>query len=279
MSEIANLLSKYPNIIVENGTSDTNYCVLESRVHGLFACFYCILYGVYICEMENLIPIVVLDEKHLYYDPKKGNNIFNYFFKQEKISTVGLTKMRVQHPAIFLHWCRNSTNEKRISFLLIDKYFELKIDIKRSINSFYNAHIKGLRVLGVHYRGTDKITETPILAFSEYEKKIDYLFKNNMCDKLFFVTDELHLRSYVRRKYKDRVIFYTLEADYEKVQANEKAGLHFSGLASPYLLAKDALTECYLLSKCTMFLSSGRSSMSLFATFLNPQMVHVIIEP
>jgi len=279
MNDFKEVLSKYPNIIIENGNSICNYCVIESMVHGLFACFYCILYGLYICELENLIPIVLLDEKHLYYDSKHGNNIFNYFFKQERVNTVGLNKIIVQNPDIFLHWCRNSTLEKKISSLLIDKYFELKPDIKSLINTFYKHNIRGQHILGVHYRGTDKISETHLLPFIEYEKKIDIMLKNNICDKVFFVTDELHLRKYVESKYKNHVIFYALEADYKTIRPDQKIGLHFSNLPSPYLLAKDALAECYLLSKCNLFMSSGRSSMSLFATFINPQIIHVIIEP
>ncbi len=55
-------------------------------------------------------------------------------------------------------------------------------------------------------------------------------------------------------------------------------GLHFSH-TTPYLSALDALIECYVLSKCQFLLSSSKSSMSLFATFLNPDLLHLVIEP
>ncbi|NRF41785.1 hypothetical protein [Pedobacter foliorum] len=270
-------LSKYPNIEFSGSIKQHGLCIIDSRVHGLFASFYCILYGLYICEMEDIEPIILLGPNHLYYEEEHGSNIFNYFYSQEYDAIPELGKILVVNPIPFLYWCRISTSEKLKANMLIKKYFNLQIEFKKLIRLFKKENFGKSRILGVHYRGTDKIQETDLLPFRIYVEKIDFMLKNNMCDRIFFSTDELRLRLYMEKRYKKKLIMYDLEGDYKDTLKNNK-GLHFS-TSSPFLHAKDALMECYLLSDCTMLLSSHKSSMSLFATFLNPNLIHIIIEP
>ncbi len=54
--------------------------------------------------------------------------------------------------------------------------------------------------------GTDKVRETPLLDFSAYEHRIERMLGMGICDKFFFATDELHLKEYVRKKYKEKAI-------------------------------------------------------------------------
>lgn len=278
MTQVADLVSKYPSIEIYGDGPVSEYYLIDSRVHGLFACMYCILYGLFICEQEGVDPIIHLGDNHLYYEKKYGENIFNYFFIQKNIETKGVPRIKVQDPEVFLSWCNISMMEKRVSNYLIDKYFKLKPAYKQIIESYVQAHFSGHRVLGVHYRGKDKITETAIVPIDEYAAKIDYLLESGICDKIFFATDELHLRAEVQKKYKERVIVYQLEGDYSAIRPDSNKGLHYSS-ATPFLHAKDAIIECYLLSKCQMLLSSSKSSMSLFSTFINPEIAHIVMEP
>lgn len=272
----SDLSMKYPNIAIENSNSNVNFCLIDSRVHGLYACFHCILYGLFICEEENIIPIIYLGDNHLYYEKQYGENIFNYFFDQVNSEFNDLPKMTVLNLGGYLNWCNISTLEKEMSNLLINKFFRLKPAMQFIIDDFEKTHFAGQRMLGVHFRGSDKIEETTLLHFTKYLEKIDYILDHNICDKLFFATDELHLRLYVADRYKHRATVYNIEGDYSTVSRNQ--ALHFSS-ASPYFNGKNAIVECYLLSRCNLFMSSHNSSMSLFPTFINPDLVHVIIEP
>lgn len=274
------LLVKYPNINIHGTIESNGCCIIDSRVHGLFACFYCILYGLYICEQEGLTPIVVMGDNHIYYEKKYGENVFGYFFEQHVSmpENAQLPRITVNNPGAFLEWVRISTNEKITAHALIEKYFLLKDDVQKIVNDFTDQHFKNSRMLAVHYRGRDKVTETQLLDFDYYLQKIRYAIDNNVCDKIFFCSDELPLRKVLMEMYPGKVCTYALEGNYEKASMDKTAGLHFS-TDTNYLQAKDALIECYLLSKCTMLMSSHRSSLSLFATFLNPEIMHVILEP
>ena len=280
-------LENYPQIQVINSTSQSTvkYCIVDVRGnHGLFASFYCLTYGIYICLMEELTPIIQLNgEEHLYYQKEYGENIFEYYYNpvpRKKVKeTENIPIIKVINPSIFLKWCRVSLVEKQMSNLIIMQYFQLQKELRSTIDKFANTHFKNLRVLGVHYRGRDKVNESPILPFSDYEKVIDNLMEKRICDAIFFCSDEFEYRGYLKQKYNERVIVYDLEGNYEAHKSSESRktmGLHFES-PTPYLQGKDSLMECYLLAKCDMLLSSSNSSFSLFATFLNPYIAHIIL--
>ncbi|MDB5122399.1 MAG: hypothetical protein JWP94_528 [Mucilaginibacter sp.] len=275
---IMEFLTKYPNIQVSGVIRANEYCIVDSRVHGLFACFYCILYGLYICEIEDLKPVIVLGNNHLYYQKEYGENIFNYFYEQDEPLTEVTARITVSYPDPFIHWSNISITEKSHANVLINKYFNLKSQFDDALMQFYDKYFLNKRILGVHYRGKDKMQETNLLSFDEYEKRMDFILNNNICDMIFFVSDELRLRDSMADRYKEKLILYPIEGDYSGSYAEDKKGLHFSN-TTPYLHAKDALSECYLLALSTMLLSSHNSSMSLYATFFNPELLHLIIEP
>src|SRR5690606_26105059 len=126
--------------------------------------------------------------------------------------------------------------------------------VLRIIENFYLRKMNGLRVLGVLFRGTDKIRETHLLTFEAYEQKIDRMFRMKACDKFFLATDELDLKEHVRQKYPDKILVYDLQGTYEPGKRAE--GLHFAH-TTPCLSAQDALVECYLLARCQFLLSSS----------------------
>lgn len=273
------LSDKYPGIETDSYIVPGDTYIIESRVHGLFACFYCIIYGLYICEMEGLIPVVRLGKKHLYFDHNHGENIFEYFFERKHVAPADQHSnvIMVIHPNVFIKWCRVSFKEKMIANFLLKEHFLLKKEYASQLELFAAQHMSEFRVLGVHYRGTDKITENDLLAFDEYENKIKYILDAGLCDKIFFATDEFKLRERIAARFGQAVIQYNLQGTYD-VRRSETDGLHFAH-ESPFLSAKDALMECMLLARSSMLMSSLNSSMSLFATFLNPEIPHIILEP
>lgn len=276
--DISYLSNKYPNIHIEDGASFHGYCLVDSRVHGLYACFHCILYGLSICEKEGIQPIVRLGKNHLYFDESKGNNVFTYFFDQEQPPLGKHPVMTVLNMGGYLNWCNISTKEKVFSNLLINKFFRLREEMAQLIDSFQRTYFGASRMLGIHYRGTDKVQETPLVSFTVYCRKIELLLEKGSCDKFFFATDELELREYVKMRFKEKAVLYDIEGMLP-VAGHNGVGLHFMPGSSSFMNAKNAIIECYLLARCDFLMSSYKSSMSLFPTFINPDIHHIIIEP
>ncbi|QNL49818.1 hypothetical protein H8S90_24465 [Olivibacter sp. SDN3] len=228
-------------------------------------------------------PILYLGPEHMYFEKKYGDNCFNYYFKSPR-KNVTLTeknflgRITIVNPAVFLRWCRISTLEKKISNLLIEKHFKLKRFIADEILDFQKQKFDGHKILGVHYRGTDKITEVNISPFETYLKQIDNLLEHKIFDKVFFCSDEIVLRKKMKTRFKDKAIIYDLKGTYKFIKENPGNGIHFTA-TTPFLSGKDAVIECYLLSRCSALMSSFHSSFSLFATFINVNIPHIIIEP
>ncbi|RYE54262.1 MAG: hypothetical protein EOP48_12715 [Sphingobacteriales bacterium] len=270
------LSSEYPNIEVIGQLDQSGNCFIESRVHGLFACLYCIIYGLFICHKENLNGIVRLGKEHLYYHPSAGENVFEYFFKQSEATNASMT-IRVNNPSPLLKWCHISTIDKKRANFMIERKLNLRDEINELIYTFKEKNFGDGNTLGVHYRGRDKKTETTLLPFDYYFEKIDEILDKGICTKFFFCTDELSLREIVQLRYKEKVIMYKLEDTTIDMALPADQGLHLISKA-PHLQAKDALIETYLLSLCTLLLSSSSSSMSIFATYLNPNILHIPLE-
>ena len=135
------------------------------------------------------------------------------------------------------------------------------------------------KVLGVHYRGRDKVTESPVLDFEAYDQRIAALLNDGLFDKVFFCTDEIHLKERLVEKYGDRIVTYALRADYTLHTADAGhlgKGLHFDH-PTPVLQWDDAIMECYLLSGCHALMGSSTSSFTLFATFIRPLLPHIVL--
>ena len=280
------LAAKYPNIELSGASDAINkYCIIDTKgPGGLFANFYRLIYGIYICIMEEITPIIQMNgSKYLYYQGEYGENIFYYYYKKRGGIKPAATKdtpiMIVICPDVFIRWCRISISEKKMANFIIDQFFQLRKSIDNIINTFVKVRFGPNRVLGFHYRGRDKVNESAIAPFEEYDKIIDDLLSKKICDLVFFCSDELDLREGLQNKYGDKLLLYDLEANYyfhRSSDENLKIGLHFNS-PTPYLQGKDSLIECYLLSKCDMLLSSSNSSFSLFATFINPRIPHIIL--
>ncbi len=253
-------------------TAVNRYCLVDSLPWEMFYSFYCILYGLYICEEEGFRPIINMGSDHLYYAPEKGDNIFGYFYDQEQhISTIGFPKITLSGSAGFLAKGNISVFAKKLAAELVKKYFVLNREMKCAIDNFCKLNFGGYRMLGVHYDGGYNTKEDEMLHFTTYLDKIDNLLENNICDKIFFVTGEHDLRNYMRSRYGNKVCMYSSED-------NADSPLDAGPGDSQYLLARSAIVECYLLAGCNLLLSSRKTSMPMFATFINPAIIHLIVE-
>ncbi len=166
-----NLSKRYPNVEVSGTPDKSRYCYIEYRVHGFFACMYCIWYGFYICEMENLKGVVLMGEDHLYYDEQHGDNVFNYFFQQKAIVGISMT-IKVINLDPFLKWCHISLFDKRRANAVITERLFLKPIFKKNIENFRIKYFTGGNILGVHYRGRDKCSETLSFLLNVISKKL-----------------------------------------------------------------------------------------------------------
>jgi hypothetical protein len=150
----------------------------------------------------------------------------------------------------------------------VDTYVRVKEPIRRIVDEFYDAHMDGCDVLGVHIRGTDKGAAVAssnvqrIVGPEAYITEIDaYLREHPQC-KIFLATDQTQFLEMMKQRYADRILYRDAKrssTNLNPFQVQDGEG---------YRKGEDALVDCLLLSKCD-FLLKCTSHLSETALYFN----------
>ena len=141
-------------------------------------------------------------------------------------------------------------------------------EIAEHIDQFKREHFSGGRILGVHYRGTDKTNEAPSVSRSEVVQAI----RRNIggarkYDGIFVASDEVDFPIYVRDALPDcRVIWRD-----DFLRSSTGQAVHLSSPRGGSRLGMDALANCILLSNCDRLIRTS-SFLSAWAKIFNPKL-------
>lgn len=155
---------------------------------------------------------------------------------------------------------------------IFNKYLCLKSDILHQAQSFVRSASSSGRLIGVHIRGSDKITEYPIVAPESYREVLNSLLHHN--DMIFLATDSTQALQKFRSWYGDRLAYNDCE------RSSDMTGVHFMA-ADKEKSGRDFLIDAYILSRCDIHLGNTTSHVSFlvqsmfndattpFANFIN----------
>lgn len=147
--------------------------------------------------------------------------------------------------------------------------FQLKDFIKKEVELFVEQHFKDSFVVGIHYRGTDKVE-------GEYKEscRVDYLAILSILESLnglgidftiFVATDEVKFLKFLDSR--NFVPCYT-----QSFRTTDGGSIHLENHSiSPYRKGLEAVVDCYLLSRCDFLLRTD-SNLSKACDFLNPKL-------
>jgi len=252
--------------------------ILKDYNRGFFAMLRTVLENIQYCESKGYCFIPDWTESR-YVDQSRGYNAWDYYF--EPISNLSLEEIeKSNYKVIKVDWSNSQRKMKRVrrngKILSIREaynyYLCSNIKIKKHITErmelFYNQHMLGRQVLGVHIRRTDKGSEAGFHDRSAYPipdeqfiVNIDKYVKNNPECRVFVATDSLSSFDRLKGIYKERVISWD---SFRSPNENSiHGGIYDDGAVgvSNYKKGEDALIDCLLLSKCD-FLIRGQSSLS-----------------
>lgn len=155
--------------------------------------------------------------------------------------------------------------------------FQVRPEISAQVDKFANRQFQGRFVVGIHYRGTDKVAG----AYAE-AARVDYRLIAEIVrcvlavDKrvlVFVATDEAELLGLLLAFDDDGRVLYT-----DSMRSNTQEPLHLGlreGVA-PYRLGREALIDAMLLAR-TDFLLRTSSNLSLASTLMNPTLESINI--
>jgi hypothetical protein len=235
---------------------------------GFFSLFNSIIGALDFCEQENGYLTVDFHEDGWYYDEKKGQNWWQYYFEQPNVQVnEGHSKETIKawQKIVFTLEAQFQMSRER-AHELIKKYIKIKKPIQEKIKAFYQNDMKNFHVIGVHYRGTDKQKEAPKVSYEEFCAIVDreFIIASSFAPtKIFVATDDQNFLAFMRKKYGNSICaINAIRSDNEKAVHEELEG-------DNYKKGEDALIDCVLLSKCKLLIKMS-SNLSDSAQMFNP---------
>jgi protein O-GlcNAc transferase len=111
----------------------------------------------------------------------------------------------------------------------------------------------GTRLVGVHCRGSDKITEHALVTPEDYRNHVDRILRDD--DRVFLATDSVAALEKFKGWYGDRLLFTDCE------RSSNTQGVHFTA-ADREKAGRDFLVDAYLLSRCQVHFGNEGSHVS-----------------
>ena len=160
-----------------------------------------------------------------------------------------------------------------LASFLINKYLVVKDSVLSEVEDFCSKHFANRRVLGVHYRGTDKGEESPVLPYDSVKRNIEHYLKLRPdTDRVFIASDDINFIENIEKASVGRPILYRNDS----FRARDGNSIHRSAATDKYEITKDAIINCLILSRCDALLKTA-SILSGWSKLFNPRLPVVML--
>ena len=236
------------------------YVIKRQVGSGFFSNFFFVLNHIRIAERFNFIPVVDMKNFKTIYNDKskkyKNKNFWEVYFK--KITKYDLKEVYKSNNVIFssnflpsdtnlFKWNKNNLRKIYKKYIKINPKFLLKK------NYFIKKNFKQ-KTLGVHFRGTS-YKKARSHSFQPNLKimidLINSLIKKNNYKKIFVITEEQIYLDGLKKKFKDKLIFYESYRSYK-----DDAFKKYPRKDHRYKLGEETLIETLILSECDGLISN-----------------------
>lgn len=214
---------------------------------GLFCVFHTVLGALDFYENSSDCSGLIVDfaDRGLYYDTQHGLNWWEYYFEPIRLCPhdTQLSEFTDTTKANFA-WHAHSKMSRERGNELIQKYIHLKPHLQIKLNGFIEKYFIGNRVIGVHYRGTDKKEEAQTITYKEVVDLIDQETDFLNSAKIFVATDDANFLVFMHKKFPGKIV--SLDA----IRSQDEKPVHCCP-GNEYQKGEEAVLDCLLLSQCT----------------------------
>jgi hypothetical protein len=229
------------------------------------------------CEENGLQPLI----RYNYREKQKAGEdyfgeLFCYKLADKKIlSTARFTCIRDIDE---LGWTEDYNKKLRLDFVksLFARYLFINPDIVAEVELYCRNNFDDTKVLGVHYRGTDKAGEAPLVAETQMLEHIRaVLLENTSLKMIFFSADDEKLITFLQRADLPVPVIFREDA----VRSKDGDQFHRKKEISKSVVNRDAIVNMLLLSHADFLLKTA-SILSDCSVIFNPSIpVKVISFP
>jgi len=258
--------------IISTSICSQEHITLRSKSHGMFSMFHFVLLFLQQYEKKQISGFdVEFERTGIYYDEKLGLNWWEYYFEPIKLGdkneadNLTLIDVDTQADPWIIEFC-NSVHENH---RLLRKYIKIKDVINDKINKFYDENFKDYFIIGVHYRGTDKLLHEASRV--EHQKVISEINKitSNLSKrrkyKIFLATDETQFIEFMEANFGDKICYCAIK------RSSDGLPIHYDLTRNPYQLGEEALIDALLLSRTNVLIRTS-SNLSLCSRYFNPHL-------
>lgn len=221
------------------------------------------------------------DFSNSHYQTTPGaDNIWDHYYEQpfttvkpqenEIKKTVGIIfdpESNFIHEEMVPQTPENIQAKRQIFNKIYTQHFKLKKEIQDRIDSFYDNNMRGKKVLGVHFRGTDHPNR------QNMDKSLQVI-KNNIIqyDRLLICSDEFFRYKIAAVAFKHKAIAYN------SIRSDSSAPLHHNVSASnqnaEYFkkITEDIIIEATLMSKTDFLVCCPGSNVNFLSRAINPNL-------
>ena len=195
-------------LVVHNFIFSNSYKLTHSvGTQGFFSTFNTVLGALDYCDLYHDQFEVNFGETGLFYDEEHGTNWWEYYFEpiRFKVAHSSESSEFQAYQKIIFSIAAQFEMSRVHGHELIQKYIKLKSFLENKINNFVDQYFNDSIVIGIHYRGTDKKQEAPILTY-EYVKNMVLQEAQNPQVKFFVATDDAHFLEYMKTSFPQRII-------------------------------------------------------------------------
>jgi Nodulation protein Z (NodZ) len=230
------------------------------------------------CEEHNVVPSIRATSD-TYLDRDRGSNWLDYYFDLYNPMELSEVAGRVRYTKVIHDFLdlgppivpRMSIDDGART---VHKYLYPKPHITAMVDDFWrNAGANG-PVVGVHLRGTDKISEAPRVSWNHCLRVLEiYLREHQTIAGVFAASDEQAFIDFIKSSVKD-VPVYSREDHYRSADGRP---VHTSMRESGgYEKGEDALVNALLLAKCATLIRTT-SLLSAWASLFNPKLKVILL--
>ncbi len=254
--------------------ANQNYYLVTANNHGFFHNFCVVLGYLNFYENNPCNGLEICFNNGYYYDPIHKGNWWEYYFEPIKLGSKLNSTIYTPNPPEKRIFAEEAFHfDRKMAHDLIERHIRVKPFVTKKVNKFYNSKMKNHFNIGIHYRGTDKVSEVPQVTYAQMLDRIrDILGIYKQDVRLFVATDEQGFLKEMIREFGDRVVYL------DNYRSKNKQPIHIDSKQAPFQMGLEALLDCLLLSKCDILIRTTYSNVSQTALFFNCDQEDIVIE-
>ena len=159
------------------------------------------------------------------------------------------------------------------SNFLVEKYLRVRNHVRAEVDEFCQKHFSNKEILGVHFRGTDKSVEAPVVSYDKCLRNIcSYIDRYPETGAIYLSSDENRFINYIATHFDRRPII--TRNDFHR--SNTHMPVHLNPAIDNRAVIHDALVNCLILARSAALMKTS-SYLSAFSKIFNPNLPIIML--